>query len=374
MNILQVINAKWWNAEAAYAYSLTKGLMKRGHNVRVLVLPGSPSIEKAINEGVRYYETDGLNSYNPLKVMKALIQLARIILEGKIDVVNCHRSEGYPVVVLAAKISKTKVALIRTRGDQRHTRKGLLNKILYTKLADGIITSGEVVKKGFIKRLDISADDINVIYACVDTERFSPSHAYTDVRGELGISSDSPLVAILGRVSDVKGHRYFIEAASIVLKDIPQARFLIIVKEDDKNLDILKKQVSEGGLQEAVKFTGLREDIVDVMASCAIGVVASIGSETNCRVVLEWMAMGKPVVGTTVGVIPEVIRDGETGYLVPPMDSNALAEKITMLLWDRGKALAFGKAGRELVESVYNEALFVEKTLAVYRKAINKKK
>lgn len=370
MNILQVINVRWFNAEAAYAYSLAKGLIKKGHKVVILGLPGSPVIEKARADGFHCYETSELNSYNPLAILKGASRLKRLMDEERINVINCHRSEGYPIVALAARSSRVRPVLIRTRGDVRPVRRGTLNKLLYTRFADGVIASGDVIKRGLVERLGLYKDKIDVVYAAVDTERFRPLDKFSDVRKELGIHSKSPLIAILGRLGEVKGHSYFIEAAALVLKDHPSARFLIIAKEMDEGADRLRIQIRNAGLEEKVLFTGFREDITDVMASCDIGVVASIGSETNCRVVLEWMAMGKPVVGTKVGVIPEVLRDNETGYLVPSQDSLSLAKAISALLENKEKAVSFGKMGRKVVESVYNEDLFVEKTLEIYRKAL----
>lgn len=370
MNILQVINVRWFNAEAAYAYSLTKGLIKKGHRVIVLGLPGSPVIEKARTDDVPCYETRELNSYNPLAILKGVRSLRRLIDEEGIDIINCHRSEGYPIVAFAARSSRVRPVIIRTRGDVRPVRSGPFNKLLYTRFTDEVIASGEVIRKGLIERLGLGKDKIDVVYAAVDTERFRPLDKFNDVRKELGVPSNSPLLALLGRIDGVKGHKYFIEAASLILKDHPSARFLVIAKEMDEGAERLRVQVRTAQLEGKVLITGFREDIADVMASCDLGVVTSIGSEANCRVVLEWMAMGKPVVGTVVGVIPEVIRDGETGYLVPPKDSTAIAVAVAKLLMDRKRAASFGKRGRELTESVYNEELFVEKTLEVYRKAL----
>lgn len=370
MNILQIINVRWFNAEAAYAYSLAKGLARKGQRVIIHGLPKSPIIEKARADGIPFFETRGLNSYNPAKITNSVIELVRLIDKDGIELINCHRSEGYPVIALAARISKTRPALVRTRGDVRPVRGGFLNKSLYAALADGVIASGEVIKEGLVERLGLGKDKIDVVYAAVDTKRFGPKSAYKSVRIDLGIPSDSPLIAILGRLGEVKGHKYFIEAASLILKDHPSARFLIIAKEMGEDAERLRKQIHDCGLEEKVLFTGFREDLIDVMTSCDMGVVASIGSEANCRVVLEWMAMGKPVIATTVGVIPEVVRDNETGYLVPPRDSIAIANAIGKLINNREKAAHFGDMGRKLAESVYNEDLFVEKTLAVYKKAI----
>lgn len=362
---------RWFNAEAAYAYSLTRGLIKKGHEVTILGLPDSPVIRKARAEGIPVFETDALNGHTPpWRVLAGLKRLITFIDREGTEVINCHRSEGYPLIVLADRISRARPALIRTRGDARPVRRGFHNKILYTRYADGVIASGEVVRKSLAERLGLPLDDIKVIYSSVDTERFRPLESHSDIRCELGIPSDSPLIAILGRIDEVKGHRYFIEAAAQVLKDQPSARFLIIAKEIDAAAEALNRQVRDLGLERNVLFTGFREDLLEVMASCDIGVVSSTGSETNCRVVLEWMAMGKPVVATTVGVIPEVLGGNNAGYLVPPRDPSAIAKALGIFLEDRERLLRSGRIGRELATRVYNEEAFVEKTLNIYNKAM----
>ena len=375
MKILQVINVRWFNAEAAYAYSLTRGLIEMGHEVTILGLPDSPIIQKARAERIPVFETDALNGHTPpWRVFAGLRRLVKFIDQERIEVINCHRSEGYPLVVLADRISRARPALIRTRGDARAVRRGFHNKILYTRYADGVIASGEVVRKSLAERLGLPLDDIKVIYSSVDTERFRPLDSQSDIRHGLGIPSDSPLIAILGRIDEVKGHKYFIGAAALVIKEHPSARFLIIAKEIDGAAEALKRQVRDAGLEDKVIFTGFREDLLDVMASCDIGVVSSLGSETNCRVVLEWMAMGKPVVATTVGVIPEVLRDNETGLLVAPRDPAAIAEAVGKLLTDRERLLSLGKRGRELAVTVYNEQLFVDSTLEAYNRAMRRQR
>ncbi len=106
------------------------------------------------------------------------------------------------------------------------------------------------------------------------------------------------------------------------------------------------------------------------MSSCDIGVVSSIGSETNCRVVLEWMSVGKPVVGTTVGVIPEVIVDGKTGSLVPAGDSLRLADALMKLIDNKKKCADYGLAGRAIVEKEYTIEKMVKNTLDFYEEAL----
>ncbi len=248
MNILQVINSKWWNAETDYAFSLTKGLRDEGHAVSIVALSGKPVVKKALEEGINCFQTTALNGYNPFSAIKFIKELLGIIKDEEIEVINCHRSEGFPLVLLAALLASKKPAIVRTRGDQRQVRKGFLNKLLYEKYTQAIITSGKIVKKDLISRLGLKDEKIKVIYSSVDKEKFKNLAEYNDandIREEFGIAKKETLISILGRVSEVKGHKYFIEAASIILKKFPQTRFLIIVKEEDPNLPELKAKIKQ---------------------------------------------------------------------------------------------------------------------------------
>lgn len=371
MNVLLVINVRWYNAEAAYVYSLAKELLKEGHSISLLTLPGSPVAKRAKIDTLKVFETDGFNSYNPFKVWLGVKTLIEVINENHIELINCHRSEGYPLMVLAKSLSRSKPAIVRTRGDQRRVKKGFLNRLLYGRYADGIIASGEVVKRGIVQDLGLKDNDVDVIYASVDTDLFKTKEPPKKIRAEFGVKEKAPLVSILGRLCEVKGHQYFIEAAATVSLKFPNARFLIIAKELDEGAERVRKYIRDFNMGDVVYITGFRDDLIDVMASSDIGVVASIGSETNCRVVLEWMAMGKPVVGTSVGVIPEVIEEGKTGLLAELGDASALAEGIMKLTGDGNLTGEMGKAARAAVEKRFNGKDFVRLTLETYNKAID---
>jgi glycosyltransferase involved in cell wall biosynthesis len=118
----------------------------------------------------------------------------------------------------------------------------------------------------------------------------------------------------------------FLEAAGEVLAARPETRFLIV--GDGVGFDDVKRRIAELGLGERVILTGFRRDIPEVMAALDVLALPSVRSEAFPQVIAQALAVGTPVVGTTVGGIPELIRDGETGRLVPPGDSQALAHAI----------------------------------------------
>jgi glycosyltransferase involved in cell wall biosynthesis len=171
---------------------------------------------------------------------------------------------------------------------------------------------------------------------------------------------------MVGRLSPVKGHKYFIQAAEFVVKKTPRAKFIIAGEDAQIKASELKEMVKRLNIENNFRFVGKVLDIREIISLFDVGVVASVGSETICRVLLEYMAMGKPVVGTSVNAIPEVIQHKVNGFVVPPGDGEALGEALIQLLEDKEKRISFGKAGRFSVEKNFSLEQFAKKTEEVY--------
>jgi glycosyltransferase involved in cell wall biosynthesis len=184
----------------------------------------------------------------------------------------------------------------------------------------------------------------------VDPEAFHPEGPSVDLRRELGFPEEAFLVGILGRLGPVKGHSYFMDAAERVLKSGVSAGFVVLAKEDSPGVTSLRDRLAADPLlRTGVRLTGYREDLPQVLRAFDLGVVASVGSEANCRVGLEWMASGVPLLATRVGVLPDLVEDGGTGFLVSAADASALAEKIVYLASRQEVARRFGAAARDRV-------------------------
>jgi len=214
-------------------------------------------------------------------------------------------------------------------------------------LTDGIITSCKTLEESYKKKLNFSSHDLKNIPVGIDTEYFNPDYK-SRLRQELNLDEKTPLVGMVGRLSPVKGHIYFIEAAKFVLEKFPEAFFLIAGEEAQISKKDLKEKVKYLGIQKNFIFLGKVADVREVIGVLDIGVVASIGSESVCRVALEYMAMGKPVIGTNINAIPEVVHDNMNGLVVPPQESKGLAGAIMKLLEEGSLRERFGQMSRKL--------------------------
>lgn len=370
LSILQFINVRWLNAEAGYGLTLSKKLHERGHRVFVCGVENTPPVNTARDMGLNTFTSLKLHHYNPFYLFKDLNILIDFIKEENIKVINTHRSEGHFLGALAKKTFKNKLVLIRTRGDVRFPKNYFFNRWLYN-YTDKIITSSYMMEKTYFAKLHVPQEKIVTIYNAVDIKRFDPCIDGTEIRNKYGIRENEILVGIVGRLSPVKGHKYFIDAASIILKQRPDIKFIVSGKESQIKFVDLKAQAEQLNIEKQIIFSGVEKDVTQLMAAIDIGVVASLGSETNCRVTQEFMAMERPLVGTNVGVIPEVLLNGECGKIVPPGDSQSIAGAILDLINNTKYSALLGKNARKRMVDNFNEDLFVEKTEEIYFKCIS---
>ena len=182
------------------------------------------------------------------------------------------------------------------------------------------------------------------------------------VRARLGLSDAAPVALCVARLSPEKNVNAFIEAAAKIVQsgDLPQPRFL--VAGDGRERSRLTREIDTLGLRERVTLLGARDDVPALLRAADVVCIPS-RSEGFGLVAIEAMAAGRPVVATSVGGLPEVIVDGETGLLV---NENQIADALSALLTDTSRARAMGAAGRARVEARYDAAAMARATRAVY--------
>ena len=295
----------------------------------------------------------------------SVTRLVRLIHEHSIDLIHSNS-----LVILDGAIA----ARLTGRPHVWHARELLapetFHKFLFgpraavsiiRRLTDYIIAISKVTYESLVSQMR-DAHGVHIMYDGVPMTSQPSSEAILEARRALGIPVDARLVGQIAQLSPAKGVEDFLLAASIVRDRIPQVVFLVVGGESQRHphyrqhLDDLIRRYS---LEGHVRLTGFREDVSDILAALDVLVLAS-HYEPFGRVLLEGMAFGKAIVAARTGGIPEIVEDGVTGFLVPPGDSQAIAQSILKILDDPTLARAMGQAGRVRVEQHFGLDQYVQ--------------
>lgn len=209
---------------------------------------------------------------------------------------------------------------------------------------------------------------IHVVYHGIDAAAFAASAAIgrARLRSQYGVGEAQPVVSVFGRLEPVKGHSDLLQAARIMLASRPDLRFWIV---GEGSLEAsLQQQARQLGIAAAVHFLGYQRDVASLMAASDVVLLPS-RHESFGIVLIEAMSLGKPIVATTVGSIPEVVSDGVQGYLAPPGHVEELSRQVLRLATNPSQAERLGQAGRERVQQAFTVHQMVERMATIYRQA-----
>jgi glycosyltransferase involved in cell wall biosynthesis len=362
MRSIQVVNVRWFNATAWYGMYLSRLLLEAGHEVLVLGLPDTLSARQGEAWGLPMRLLP-LNTTTPWGIAGLYAELKGLLRSFRPDVVNCHRGESFLLWGLLKK-ELGGFRLIRTRGDQRPPRANLVNRWLHNTVSDAVITTNSPMTRHFQSAFGIEAKKLHQILGGVDTTRFRPDPtARTSVRAELGYADTDFVVGLLGRFDRVKGQQELIRAvARLHAQGQTNIRLLLLGFESPIPESTVRGWIAEQGLESITTITGKRPDIPACLNALDLGVVASLWSETIARAALEIMATAVPLIGTTVGVMPDLL---DPAALFPAGDLDALAARIRAVAEDPGLAQSLRQSQARHMNDLSGQA-FLDKTLQVY--------
>lgn len=295
-----------------------------------------------------------------------LWRLVRFLRVQRPDVVHTHLIHGDLYGTLAARLAGVPHVVSTKHNDDAFRQRGFyawLDRAL-ARYQNQIITISHHLRRFYVEVEGLPADKISTIHYGLDPGAFLQRVGEgADVRAELGMPADVPLVGVVGRLTEQKGHAYLLDAFAEVIQALPSAHLLVV--GDGELRPALEQQAARLGLQDSVTFTGRREDVPRIMMALDVLVMPSLW-EGFGLVLLEAMAAGKPVVASRVSAIPEIVVEGETGLLVPPADPKALAQALLVILVDPTRAVGMGHRGRARLEQEFTIGKIIESTNQVY--------
>ncbi|MGB0807850.1 MAG: glycosyltransferase family 4 protein [bacterium] len=377
MRILITSNVRWWNAEAAYAAILARELLNAGHKVWVLTLPNSLNETKLRNWNLPIITDIPLSSSNPWQLWRAYQRLKSLIEEQQIQIVNAHRSEGFPLLVLLRQRLKS-FALIRTRGTTRPLRDHWLNRRLHEDWIESVIVPAQVIASQLRQVLNLPPERLHVIYYPVNPSTIGvkgeseAQQSRLECLDRLGIPKHCRVIGIVGRIRPVKGQRILLKSFVALRKRFPDIVLLMLYRdtnETEAEWQGLLQDLVESNLLQSVYLYGYREDVLEIMRHTDIGVVSSVDSEVICRVAVEFFSVGTPVVAFPTGALPEIIQDGVTGRIAKDKSVEALAEALEWMLESPERIAEFGQNARQQSLERFDPNKLLEQTLSVYEQS-----
>lgn len=303
--------------------------------------------------------------------LSGLKQIRKFINDNNIHIVHSH---GYKPNIFLSLIPNKKFKTIATiHGWEKNSVgiKGRAYEFLDSKALkrfDSVVAVSKAVVDDLMKR-GIRKEKIDLIYNGIKMNNNSHHLNILKIRQKYGFPKEAFIVGSVGRLTKVKGHEFFIKAMPSILNEIENCHFAIAgegpLKED------LMSLIKKNNLSNNVKLIGYTENIGEFLAMIDLFVMPSL-SEGLPIALLEAMANGKPIIGSNVGGIPEVITSESEGILIPPADSSAISKVIKKLYHDKGKIVRMAAMGKKIVEDNFSSVSMAEKYLQIYSKITNR--
>ena len=345
-------------------FMLATGLAERGHEVEVACLTGNGAVGNWLEKaGIPVHYLNARKSWPP----SLLLPLRKVIRNFKPEVLHnflFHANmvgrfvgwvTGVPAVICAVRVEDVERSF-------RLWVDGATHWMMHRQTC-----VSESARRFTHEKSSIPMEKLIAIPNAIDLSKFENLES-GKLRRELDLDTDAPILLTVGRLSKQKGVQYLLRAMPEVLSEISNTRLALVgAGEDEESLKALAREL---GIQEAVRFLGWHAEIPEFLKDADLFVLPSLW-EGMPNVILEAMASGVPSVATEVGGTPELVSDGETGVLVPPADSDALARNIIFLLQDRELRIRMGQNALERAKSHFSPEQMIARNERLYAELVH---
>ncbi len=363
LTVLHVEAGRHLYGGALQVVYLLHGLQVEGVR-NILVCPEGSAVAAAAREtGAKVIETPMGGDAD----LGLVFRLRHIIRRERPSLVHLHSRRGADLWGgIAARLAGVPVILTR-RVDNPEPRAWVGLKY---RLYHRVVSISEGIRQVLINE-GLAPARVTCVHSAVDTERYRPGCVDRALFGhELGLAGEGPVLAVVAQLIARKGHRYLLEALPGILDAVPGVQVVFFGRGPLEMA--LRTEVERAGLTEQVHFAGFRDDL-ERLLPCLDLVVHPAEMEGLGVSLLQAAACGVPIVAFPAGGIPEIVREGENGYLLPVGDMAGLRGRVIELLQAPERARAMGRCGRALVEREFSIDSMVQGNLAIYRELISSK-
>ncbi len=365
MKVLLITTHLEFGGISSYTTSLAKKLKERGHEVWVTSSGGS-LVEELKKHSIEHIKIN-IRTKSELspKVIFATLKLLKFIKQHKIDLMHAQTRVTQVVSFYLSKLTGTPyVSTCHGFFKPRLSRK------IFKMWGNRVIAISEAVRTHLVNDLKIPKDKIDLIYNGVDLKEFLCSYTNkqkNEYKKETKLRN-GPIVGIIARLSDVKGHKYLLRAAKQILEEKLDVQFLII--GDGPQKKNLVKLTDELQINENIYFAPPTLEIALPLSIMDIFVMPSLQEGLGLSI-LEAMASGLPVVASDVGGIYSLVKDGKNGFLTPPADCKGLKDAILRLLNNKKMAKSFSRYGQRKAKNDFSLDILTKKVEKTYRDVLN---
>lgn len=354
---LHIDTARTWRGGQNQVLVTVLGLRAAGHRAMLVAHPDG-ELRRRAAEGLELLALAPRSEMD----LSAAWKLSRAIKRLRPDVIHAHDPHAVAMAAMALSMSTQpgRAPLLAARRVDFRLKGNALSRWKYDQV-DRFICASEAIRRILLADGVPPARAVTV-HEGIDLAKVEAARPAA-LHEELWLPHGAPVVGNVAALVPHKGQRHLVEAAALVVRQAPDARF-VIAGEGELRAS-LEQQIKHHHLEKHVILAGFRPDVLSLHKAFDVFAMSSV-TEGLGTSLLDAMAAGKPVVATTAGGMPEVVRDGATGILVPPRDHHAMADAILKLLEDPDLRTYMGAAGRTLAYAQFSAERMVQDTLHVY--------
>jgi glycosyltransferase involved in cell wall biosynthesis len=370
LRVLHLLSSRGWSSDAYWAARISRELAYRGHEVTLACRSGTDErvIDRARAEGVDRVTTYAFRSgLHPGADVDDVRRLCAALADT--DVVHVHRGKEHWLAAVANRLSRRSRPIIRTRHIVQVVRPHAGNLWLYRQATSLVVAVTEAIRQQYIAANLLPPERVVTLPGGVDHKAYPIGPAHLQARRRLGASPDKLLLGVVGGLRVMKGHAVVIEAAKRLATRAVRAHFVFIGRGSHEAT--LRAAIDRAELRDQVTIAGFAENLAEALSALDIALYVPVESEGMSRVIFEYMAAARPLIASSVGVVPEILVDGENALLVPAGDPDALAQAIARLLRDAPLRARLGESAQRLIADRFSGARVAEALEAHYYRLLN---
>jgi glycosyltransferase involved in cell wall biosynthesis len=362
MRILHINTEKTWRGGEQQTLNLIMGLKQQNIESHLFCQSDSPLADRAKTAGICLFTSPIHGEVDPV----AIWRLRKLIQKNNYNIIHSHTSHAHTLAFLASLCTNSH-RLVTRRVDYSIFRHSFLHLsgIKYRYMADSFIAVSHKIKQ-VMANDGIAPDRIFVVHSGINPARFE-SDSSDHLIDEFNIKDNEKVIVNAAHLAEHKGQKYLVKAIPAVIKKIPSARFFIV--GEGELMGELVALAETLKLGNKLIFTGFRNDVGAFYKICDLFVMSSLQEGLGTSI-LDALAIGKPVVATHTGGIPEIITDGQTGRLVLPANPDALAEGIIESLENATLANKMAMKGKKTIWKNFSIDAMVDKNIKIYKQII----